>query len=72
MATVLKGAPVAAEINQELSERIAMLRQHGINPTLCTIRVGESPDDISYETGAAKRAAKLKIKDIKEKFSKAD
>lgn len=65
MATVLKGAPVAAEINQELSERIAMLRQHGINPTLCTIRVGESPDDISYETGAAKRAAKLGVEHVK-------
>lgn len=65
MATVLKGAPVAAEINQELLERIAMLRQHGINPTLCTIRVGESPDDISYETGAAKRAAKLGVEHVK-------
>jgi len=55
MATVLKGAPVAAAIADDLKERVAALAQAGVTPTLALVRVGERSDDLSYERGAVKR-----------------
>lgn len=57
MATLLKGAPVSAAINQCSIERAEALKQQGIIPTLAILRVGERPDDLSYERGAMKKAA---------------
>lgn len=61
MSQLLKGAPVASAINEETGRRIAALKEQGIRPTLAIIRVGEKEDDLSYETGAKKRAAALGI-----------
>lgn len=55
MAEILKGAPVAKAISHEVSLRAAELTGRGITPTLAIVRVGERPDDISYEKGAVKR-----------------
>ncbi len=55
MAEILKGAPVAKAISQQVALRSAELAQRGITPTLAIVRVGERPDDISYEKGAVKR-----------------
>lgn len=55
MAEILKGAPVAKAISQQATLRAAELTARGITPTLAIVRVGERPDDISYEKGAVKR-----------------
>lgn len=61
MAEILKGAPVAAALSEELIQRAEALKQAGTVPTLAILRVGERPDDISYETGAMKRCDKIGI-----------
>lgn len=61
MAEILKGAPVAAAISEDLIARAGALKQAGCIPTLAILRVGERPDDISYETGAVKRCDKIGI-----------
>ena len=57
MALLLKGAPVAAALNEKTAARAAALRENGVVPTLAIVRVGERGDDIAYETGAQKRCA---------------
>ena len=69
MAEVLKGNAVAAAINERTREASdELIREHGIVPTLCIIRVGERPDDLSYERGAMKRAAAVGVAVIKRLF----
>ena len=55
MAELLKGAPVAAALQEKTAAAAAALRERGVIPTLAVLRVGQRPDDISYEKGAAKR-----------------
>lgn len=64
MARILKGAPVAAAINEKAAAEAAELRARGISPTLAILRVGSRADDISYEKNAAKRCALVGI-DVK-------
>jgi methylenetetrahydrofolate dehydrogenase (NADP+)/methenyltetrahydrofolate cyclohydrolase len=40
---------------------VAELQEHGINPTLAILRVGERPDDLAYERGAVKRSEKAGV-----------
>ena len=61
MANILKGAPVAAAINEKLTADVAALRERGIVPTLAILRVGEREDDLSYERGAMKRCAAVGV-----------
>lgn len=61
MAELWKGAPVAAALTEELTRRAEALKEKGVTPTLAIVRIGERPDDISYETGAAKRCAKTGV-----------
>lgn len=49
----LKGAAVSARIKEEVSEMLEKLG--GAVPRLAIVRVGERPDDISYEKGAKKK-----------------
>lgn len=51
MATILKGAPVVAAMNEANAARCAALAAKGITPTLAVVRVGEREDDLSYERG---------------------
>lgn len=55
MAKILKGAEVVSALNEKLKAEVASLVESGISPTLAILRVGEKPDDISYEKGAMKR-----------------
>ena len=57
---ILKGAAVSAAIKEQLLEQKEEL--NGYTPTLAIIRVGEKPDDISYEKGATKKMENLGIK----------
>ncbi len=52
MAKQLLGKEVTAALNERIKANVAALREKGVNPTLCIIRVGENPSDISYERGA--------------------
>lgn len=50
---LIKGAPVSAKIKEEVG---AMLEKiNGPTPKLAIVRVGENPDDMSYERGAVKK-----------------
>ena len=52
---------MAAALSEELIARAEKLKAAGVVPTLAILRVGERPDDISYETGAMKRCDKIGI-----------
>ena len=62
MAKQLLGKEVTAALNEKnQSERCRAYRQKVLDPTLCIIRVGENPSDISYERGATKRCETLGV-----------
>ena len=61
MAELWKGAPAAAALTEQLIPRAQALRERGLVPTLAIIRVGERPEDLSYERGAMKRCEKVGI-----------
>ncbi len=61
MAALLKGAAVAAALNEKTAARVAALKAQGIAPTLAVVRVGAREDDLSYERGVMARCAKLGI-----------
>lgn len=61
MAEILKGAPVAAAMTEQLQKDVEELRAKGVDPTLAIFRVGERPDDLAYERGAMKRSEKVGI-----------
>ena len=55
MAEILKGKEVVAAMKEKMIADVAELQAKGVNPTLAIVRVGERPDDISYEKGAMTR-----------------
>ncbi len=61
MAELLKGKPVVDAMAQDIAARVERLAQVGVVPTLAIVRVGERPDDLSYERTALKRADALGI-----------
>ncbi|MCR4668399.1 MAG: bifunctional 5,10-methylenetetrahydrofolate dehydrogenase/5,10-methenyltetrahydrofolate cyclohydrolase [Clostridia bacterium] len=61
MAEIYKGAPVAEALTEKMIADVEVLKAKGITPTLAIFRVGERPDDLSYERGAMKRAEKAGV-----------
>ena len=61
MAEILKGAPVAAALTEELTRRAGALRQKGVTPCLAIVRLGGRDDDLAYERAAMKRCAAIGI-----------
>ena len=61
MAELLKGKDVVAAMNEKLTAEVEALKSKGVSPTLAILRVGERPDDISYEKGATKRCATVGV-----------
>lgn len=61
MATILKGAPVVAAMNEANAALCAELKAKNIIPTLAVVRVGEREDDLSYERGVTARCAKVGV-----------
>ena len=68
MAEILKGNAVTAAINERTAAAVEELKAKGVTPTLCILRVGERPDDLSYENGACKRAAAVGVEVVKKVF----
>ena len=60
-AVILKGAPVAEAMCENLTGRVALLKEKGVTPYLGMLRVGEKPGDLSYERSAEKRCEALGI-----------
>ena len=61
MAEILKGAPVAAALNEKTAVCVAQLKENGIMPCLAIVRVGLNEADESYIRGIMKRAGELGI-----------
>lgn len=61
MADLLLGKPVGDALSEKTAALAEELTAQGIQPALAIVRVGERPDDLSYERGACKRAEALGI-----------
>ena len=61
MAKQLLGKEVVASLNERIIAQGNELKAKGVEPTLCIIRVGENPSDLSYERGATKRCETLGV-----------
>ena len=61
MTEVWKGAAVTAAQTERALSAVARLKEHNVTPALAIVRVGERPDDISYERGAVKRCEKMGV-----------
>ena len=62
MAEILKGKPVADAMIARMRETADALRNNGVEPTLCVVRVGERADDLSYEKGVIKRCEQVGVR----------
>lgn len=71
MATILKGAPVVAAMNERNAALCEQLKTKGITPTLAVVRVGEREDDLSYERGVIARCGKVGV-EVKQFLLPAD
>lgn len=61
MAEILASKPVIHAMGEVIRPRVERLKEVGITPTLAIVRVGDRPDDLSYERTAIKRAESLGI-----------
>lgn len=61
MARRLLGKEVTAVLNERIKKDAEALKEKGVFPKLAFVRVGERPDDLSYERGAAKRCETLGV-----------
>ena len=61
MARILSGKDVAEALRDDLRARVAALDERGVTPCLAIVRVGERPDDVSYERTAVRRAEGLGV-----------
>lgn len=61
MAKQLLGKEVTAALNERIKGDVEKLKAKGVIPMLGIVRVGERPDDLSYEKGAVKRCETLGV-----------
>ncbi|MDO5718519.1 MAG: bifunctional 5,10-methylenetetrahydrofolate dehydrogenase/5,10-methenyltetrahydrofolate cyclohydrolase [Tissierellia bacterium] len=62
MTEILYGKPVADKLKEEIKERVAKLNERNLEPKLTVVRIGNNPNDISYERGILKNCDNLGIK----------
>lgn len=58
-AKIISGNEVAAQIREELKERVKRLKEKGVTPALAVVLVGEDPASVSYVTAKAKGAEEI-------------
>jgi len=58
-AIIIEGKVIAARVKDEVRDRVSRLKQHGINPCLAVVLVGEDPGSVSYVKGKQKALADL-------------
>ncbi|MCD8300279.1 MAG: bifunctional 5,10-methylenetetrahydrofolate dehydrogenase/5,10-methenyltetrahydrofolate cyclohydrolase [Clostridiales bacterium] len=61
MAKILKGAPVAASLNDKIRRDVLALEAAGTKPRLAILRVGTRPDDLAYERSIMKLCSVVNI-----------
>ena len=61
MSIIMKGAPVAHKIQENLEEEVIELRKSGKIPSMTFIRVGHREDDLVYQRSAQRRMDKIGI-----------
>lgn len=61
MSEILKGMPVVKAMKEIQLEQCHSLKQNGIEPKLAIVRIGNRPDDLSYERGVIKRFSGVEI-----------
>lgn len=61
MAEILKGNVVAAQIKEKMKKDIEELAKIGKVPTLGIVRLGDNPDDVSYEKSIIKNCDSIGI-----------
>lgn len=61
MARILAGKDVVEALREDLAGRVEALGERGVTPCLAIVRVGERPDDVSYERTAVRRAEGLGV-----------
>ena len=71
MASILKGAPVVAAMNERNAALCEQLKTKGVVPTLAVVRVGAREDDLSYERGVMTRCGKVGV-EVKQYLLPAD
>ena len=64
-ARILDGKATAQEIKEDLTRRVATLRQRGITPGLGTVLVGDDPASRSYVNGKHRDCAQVGIASIR-------
>ncbi len=60
-AEIIDGRKIAAEVQQELKQRISSLQARGITPKLATILVGEDPASQSYLRGITRTCGEVGV-----------
>ncbi len=60
-AKILSGKSAAAQVHEELRERVERLATRGIAPRLTMVRVGEDPASVSYMKQKAKSCAEVDV-----------
>ena len=58
---LLTGAPVVSALSEKMETRMQKLKARGITPCLAILRVGERPNDLSYEQSVIKRCSTVGI-----------
>lgn len=58
-AKIISGTQVAAEIREELKQRVKFCKEKGVTPALAVVLVGDDPASISYVTAKAKGAEEI-------------
>lgn len=69
MAVKIDGKMVSAQIKANLAERVASLKEQGVNPGLGTILVGSDPGSVKYVAGKHADCAEIGVNSIRKELS---
>nr|WP_278747052.1 bifunctional methylenetetrahydrofolate dehydrogenase/methenyltetrahydrofolate cyclohydrolase [Bifidobacterium catenulatum] len=69
MAVKIDGKMVSAQIKANLAERVASLKERGVNPGLGTILVGSDPGSVKYVSGKHADCAEIGVNSIRKELS---
>lgn len=68
MAVKIDGKMVSAQVKANLAERVASLKERGINPGLGTILVGSDPGSVKYVAGKHADCAEIGVNSIRKEL----
>lgn len=68
MAVKIDGKMVSAQIKANLAERVASLKERGVNPGLGTILVGSDPGSVKYVAGKHADCAEIGVNSIRKEL----